>query len=169
MALTALLALPGAAQTLFKVVKADGSVVYTDQPLPGAQSLSLPPVNTAAPLAKSTPPPPPLIKPKVPDYQLKVLSPAPGATIRDNSGNLQVLASVEPQGAGQFRLYLDEQPVQTQSTPLFNLEGIDRGEHHIRVEFLDQSGKVLASTPSQVFYLHKASLLIQKNRGIGSN
>ncbi|MDF2179189.1 DUF4124 domain-containing protein [Aliiglaciecola sp. CAU 1673] len=162
--LTILLALPCAAQTLYKLVKADGTVVFSDQPLPGAQPVNLPRVNTAVPLAKPTPPPPPQVqKPVQPDYRLSILSPAPEATLRNNAGNLQVSLSLQPQGAGQFRLWLDEEPTELQSTPVFNLEGVDRGEHHIRAEFLDQSGKVLAFTPSQVFYLHQASVLIQRN------
>ena len=43
------------------------------------------------------------------------------------------------------------------------LENVERGEHHIEVRLVGQSGKILASSGQQTFYLHKASALINAN------
>jgi hypothetical protein len=40
---------------------------------------------------------------------------------------------------------------------------VDRGAHTIKVNFLDNSGKILASSKQQTFYLQKASALINAN------
>ncbi|GAB3014001.1 DUF4124 domain-containing protein [Bowmanella dokdonensis] len=152
------------AATLYKLVKADGTVVFTDQPVEGAVPVDLPQINTAKPLAAKPVVPPPDARSSRPQvqYQVAITTPAPEATLRDNLGRVQIQASVQPdpRGAGSYQLLLDGKVVETSPSPGFSLSGVNRGEHSIQVNFLSNSGKILASSPQQVFYLHQASALI---------
>ncbi|ALS96969.1 DUF4124 domain-containing protein [Lacimicrobium alkaliphilum] len=150
------------ADTLYKVVKADGTVMYTDQPVAGAEPVALPRINSADSLApktntalasKSD-------RPEV-QYQLSILFPKSQQTLRDNQGNITVVAQMEPQttGAGIFELYMDTELVAANPSPRFELTEVNRGAHTIEVRYVDNSGKVLASSPSTEFFLHQASVL----------
>lgn len=145
--------------TLYKVVKADGTVIYTDRPVAGAVPVSLPKANTADSLApkqvNST------TAPKKPDktYQLTILAPAHEATIRNNLGEVQVSGSISPNAVGSFQLLLDGQVMATGASPNFNLQGVPRGAHQIQIQLINKSGKILASSPEHTFYLHQASVL----------
>ena len=61
------------------------------------------------------------------------------------------------------KLVFDNEVVKTQSKNQFQLENVNRGAHTIQVNFLDNSGKTLALSKQQTFYLHKASALINAN------
>jgi hypothetical protein len=93
-------------------------------------------------------------------YLVSILSPAAEQTLRDNSGAVTISASVLPKKAGKFQLIFDGQVLKTQSKNQFQLETVNRGAHTIKVNFLDNSGKILASSKQQTFYLQKASALI---------
>ncbi|WP_168171424.1 DUF4124 domain-containing protein [Lacimicrobium sp. SS2-24] len=151
------------ASTLYKVVKADGSVMYTDQPVAGAEPVALPRVNMAGSLApkiktqtsEKSPQRPPT------EYQLSILFPKPQQTLRDNRGNITVVAQLQPdtRAAGIFELHLDGALVAANPTPQFELEGVNRGAHTIEVRYVDNSGKVFASSSPTEFFLHQASVL----------
>jgi hypothetical protein len=153
---------------VYKTVKADGSVVYTDTPTDSSTPVTLSAVNNVVP-ALSQPNlqinPATQAKPRkvTKNYVVSVTSPAPAAHIRNNLGQVTIAASVNPKGAGQFQLVLNGQVNITQASHLFELENIDRGAHTIKVNYVDNSGKILASSDSQTFYLHKASALIKAN------
>lgn len=153
------------ATTLYKVVGKDGSVTYTDVPRPGATPVVLgnPNIADSSSQPKTRPTPPKTVQVNYPDYQLTMTSPENGATIRNSLGQINVSASLAPQGAGQFQLFLNDSLIETRATPFFQLENIDRGEHHIQIKFLHNSGKILASTDRRVVYLHRTSALINAN------
>ncbi|GGD62219.1 DUF4124 domain-containing protein [Lacimicrobium alkaliphilum] len=150
------------ADTLYKVIKADGTVMYTDQPVAGAEPVELPRVNTAESLAaknaaasrnKSD-------RPEV-QYQLSILYPKSQQTLRDNQGKVTVVAQMQPQttGAGAFELLMDGKSLATSPSPRFELTEVNRGAHTIEVRYVNNSGKVLASSSPTEFFLHQASVL----------
>jgi hypothetical protein len=165
-----LLCISVSAQVVYKTVKADGSVVYSDVSSKGAMSVNLSSINTVVVPAlnnatsqtnnpiKSVK----KIKPEV-QYIVSIRSPAAEQTVRDNSGSVTILAEVSPKKSGKFQLVIDNQIVKTHSKSQFLLESVNRGAHSIQVNFLDNSGKTLASSKSQTFYLQKASALINVN------
>lgn len=162
--------LPLQAGELYKVVNKDGSITYTDIPQEGAQSFNMSSTNTAImpSMTAKTPGKGPVQTSKksvkrLPNYAIKLISPTPEQTIRNNLGKVSIRGEMTPAGAGQFQLFLDSVLIETKATPSFDLENVERGEHSIQIKFLHNSGKILASTPEQVFYLHKASVLINKN------
>ena len=58
----------------------------------------------------------------------------------------------------EVQLVLDGKPHQKpQKHSMFSLRDIDRGEHQIKMLLLDDKGKVIASSTSVTFYMHRAS------------
>lgn len=158
------------AQVVYKTVKADGTVVYSGVKSEGATQVNLSAMNSVVMPAlnqaggkktqeinsnKTT-------KAST-QYVVSILSPMAEQTLRDNSGMVTVNAQVQPKTSGKFQLMLDDEEVITQTSGQFNLENVDRGAHSIEVNFLDNSGKILARSKKQTFYLHQASALINAN------
>lgn len=160
-----LLLLPLAADaTLYKVVKPDGTVVYTDKKQPGAVPVQLGNSNSATIPALAKPAKPRIKKtPKHIDYQLRIEQPVDGHTLWNNNGNFTVTASLSPLAAGNFQLFINQQLVQTQPVPRFTLSNVDRGEQQLQVKFTSRAGKVLAESAMHTLYLHKASVLRKVN------
>ena len=155
------------ANTIYKTVKSDGSVVYSDLPSPGSEPVVLGQVNGAVVPAlvsagalnsgKA------LNKKIKPDYQIEFLSPMAEETIRNNSGEVMVNFNISPEYLGKFELLLDNQLVNTKGKMQFTLENVPRGQHQLEVKLRDNSGKIFASSGQQTFYLHQASALIHAN------
>jgi hypothetical protein len=158
------------AKVLYKTVKADGSVVYSDVKNQGSVPVNLSSMNTVVIPAlnnasSQTSTQNIRIKKVSPEVQYTVFISSPEAeqTLRDNAGGVKISASVSPKKSGKFQLIFDGQIFKTQSKSQFKLESVDRGAHTIKVNFLDNSGKILASSGQQTFYLQKASALINVN------
>ena len=162
-----LLAGPSVANTVYKTVKADGTVVYSDVPSPESTTVSLGQVNGAVvptlvspgALQKDKPSSTKTYK----DYKITILSPAAGETIRNNLGEVTVNFEITPDYLGKFELFLDNQVVNTKGNTQVELKNVERGEHKLEVKLVGQSGKIFASSGQQTFYLHKASALINAN------
>jgi hypothetical protein len=158
------------AQVVYKTIKADGSVVYSDVHSDGAVPVNLssmntvvmPALNSASSQTASRNKPVQKSKPQV-QYTVFIRSPMAEQTLRDNSGAVTINVEVLPKISGKFQLVFDNQVVKTQSNSQFQLEYVNRGAHIIQVNFLDNSGKILASSKPQTFYLQKASALIHAN------
>jgi len=165
-----LLCMSVCAQVIYKTIKADGSEVFSDVPSDGAVPVNLssmnnavvPALNNAASQTTSRLNP---VKKRSPEvlYLVSIRSPAAEQTLRDNSGAVTINAEVVPKISGKFQLVIDNQIVKTQSKSKFQLENVNRGAHTIQIHFLDNSGKILASSKQQTFYLQKASALINAN------
>ncbi|QSX29908.1 DUF4124 domain-containing protein [Shewanella cyperi] len=160
-----LLLLAGLCQAaVYKWVDKDGKVHYSDEPKGDAQLVE-PKENTQNQI--SVRPPVDLSAGKQSpaahiEYQLSILSPEHEETIRNNDGNFSVRASIDPEPpkGALWVLRLDGKVWQDPTTsPFFQLENIDRGEHSIQVQLITQNGKVLASSHTRTLFLHRATLL----------
>ena len=152
------------AQTIYKVTKADGTVLYTDAPQEGAEAVEL--SSNTQNVADSLPVPAiPAITPDKPkiNYQVSITSPSPDATLRNNNGNINISASAQPDFKGRYRLTFDGQSNWINSSGQFSLKEVPRGAHNYHVDIIDNKGKPLASTPQQTLFLHQASALINRN------
>ncbi|MCC2617478.1 DUF4124 domain-containing protein [Aestuariibacter halophilus] len=151
------------AGTLYMIKEKDGTVRYTDMPVAGAVPVDLSGVNSAVMPAlaptKTAPATKTVQRPAV-QYDLSITAPADGATIRNNLGNFSVSGQVSPTGPGVFQLLMDGNVVATNPIPQFSLESVDRGEHTLQLQLVDNTGKILASSPQHTVYLHRASALI---------
>lgn len=153
---------------IYTYIDAEGNRVFTDRPGAGnAQRVTTTPANSMP-----APPPPPSVAPTQTAtpalaYQmLRILLPAPDATIRDNAGKLIVTATSEPAlhpGHG-YRLLLDGRIVgEAGRSPVFALENVDRGTHQLAVEITDAQGRIVERTPGQPLHMLRISLA-QKRR-----
>jgi hypothetical protein len=137
----------------------DGVLVFSDSPKPGAEEVEVREPNTASSVDTSMLD----LTPKIikDDYQVEINQPKQNATIRDNTGSVYVTGSIKPifkQGLN-IQLYLDDKPYEKpQPHSMFVLRNIDRGEHIIKMKLLNDKGKVIASSKSITFYMHRSSV-----------
>ena len=151
-------------KAIYKVVNSDGTVTYTDQPVSQAEPMAfddktLNVVNATK--APALPPPAPAPAKAKPQYRVAIVSPQPEATVRNNLGEVTISAKqTSTTRAPLYRLVFDGAPYKSNSSGTFKLEGIHRGAHTFKIELTDNTGKTLASSPTQTLYLHQASALI---------
>ncbi|WP_057830122.1 DUF4124 domain-containing protein [Colwellia sp. TT2012] len=138
-----------------------GVLVFSDSPRAGAVEVITKPGNI---IQSST-----SIETKVLDispqetieeYEIVINTPKNNATIRDNTGSIYIGGGIKPRFKSglEVQLLLDGKPHQNpQKHSMFSLRNIDRGEHKIKMLLLDEEGKVIASSASVTFYMHRAS------------
>lgn len=157
-----------ASTTIYKRVEADGTIVYSDIPTAKSEMLDLenykanviPRLAVASSLQAN--------KKNQKDkhsinYQLNIIGPSAGQTIRDNSGNLAVTGKLEPSGKGTYSLELNGELFASANSPSFLLHNVPRGAHQLQIHFKDNLGKILASSPIQKVFLHRATVLNRAN------
>lgn len=159
----AVFALPSTAE-IYSYTDEQGNRAFTDRPggraveaVKSRPTNSMPAVETQRP---ATPAPAP--KAARPRYErLDIEQPVADATLRENAGNVQVVASSDPalRPGHLFRLLLDGQAVgEPSSQPAFALPNVDRGTHQLVVEILDVDGTTLIASAPRTFHLHRTSL-----------
>ncbi len=96
-------------------------------------------------------------------YQsLKIVMPAPDATVHDNNGKLTVMIESMPPIAADgdsLSLTLDGTEVGKGSGPSFALTGIARGAHSVQVMIKSNDGSVLITSAPVSFQMWQASIL----------
>lgn len=144
-------------------VDENGVLHYSDKPVKGVQAKRVqteagnvvPRLNdgvmhTSAPPRKAT------------GYEVSITSPGHEATVRDNQGRLNVVGSVSPQPKSngyQYRLRMDGRVLgEASDEPRFDLMNVNRGAHKLKIEMLDKTGKVIASSPVKIVFLHRQSV-----------
>ncbi|PKI17243.1 DUF4124 domain-containing protein [Colwellia sp. 12G3] len=93
-------------------------------------------------------------------YEVVINTPKNNATIRDNTGSIYIAGGIKPRFKPglEVQLLLDGKPhKKPQKHSMFSLRDIERGEHKIKMLLLDEEGKVIASSESVTFYMHRAS------------
>ncbi|QLE87321.1 MULTISPECIES: DUF4124 domain-containing protein [Shewanella] len=161
----ALLLLTTLAQaTVYKWVDKDGKVHYSDEPVENATAVEFK-SNTqnnvalpAKPVIEGNPEPEPQAQPS---YRINISSPSEEETIRDNNGEITIMATISPKLApGHVLVLMMDGKVKgaPQNSPIFALSGIDRGEHTFEIKAVAQSGKQLASSEKRTIYLHRATI-----------
>jgi hypothetical protein len=151
---------------VYKVKQADGTILYTDNPSPKSDTVEFEAKTQNVVSSPSTPKPvlAQTTKSKEVAYKVVIASPAPEATLRNNAGNFTIRAN-QPTSvkAPRYQLIFDGALLQSNTTGVFTLNGINRGEHQYKVELTDNKGKTLASSALQTLFLHQASALINSN------
>lgn len=135
-----------------------GVLVFSDSPKPDAEEVNTKTnQNTMSAVDTSILD----VKPKEieEDYQVEIIQPTHNATVRDNTGSLYVSGRIKPvfKRGYNIQLYVDGKPYEKpQQQAMFLLRDINRGEHQIRMELINNNGKVIASSNSVTFYMHRA-------------
>lgn len=146
-----------ATTTVYKVIKADGSVSYSDQPQAQAQKLEVAPVPTVpayrppAPSNSSTP------SYAMPAYKsLNIIEPANLSAFNSGSGNISVSVQAIPalKSGDSFRFLLNGESVATQTSPQLLLQTLSRGTHSLTVQLINPNSDVLLEASSS-FTIHR--------------
>ncbi|MCL1125181.1 DUF4124 domain-containing protein [Shewanella surugensis] len=147
--------------TVYKWIDEEGQIHYTDKPINDAIAVEFED-NTKNHVSM---PPPPSIpnnspqKPKSIKYQLTITNPVEEETIRNNSGYFTVSTQLNPKAPAQskLQLYLDNQALgKPQTSSIFTLKNINRGQHSIIIKLLDKNGKIIASSLPRTIFLHRS-------------
>jgi hypothetical protein len=137
-------------------------LVFSDSPRAGAEKVILKPESAVIPalniefsLLDNKP------KEIGVHYEVDITQPKNNTTIRDNNGSVYISGAINPtfQQGFKIQLYIDGKAhLRPQTHPVFSLKGIYRGEHQIKMDLIDQEGKVIASSNLTTFYMHRASV-----------
>jgi hypothetical protein len=156
----------GVAQAeIYRSTTADGEVIFSDQPGPGAEKVQLPelptykapPVGARAGGAEQKPPAKSL-------YQEMVFTtPGDDATVRNNLGALTASVSLQPvlktRLGHRVQFYLDNAP---HGEPIagtaVSFTGLDRGSHLLSASVVDAQGNTIISSDTVIFHLHRESI-----------
>lgn len=171
LALLALSAACYAIAEVYRVVNADGTVTYTDNPPAGdptVEPMDLPTINTQPGLQM------PAMTKKVDDKeeegfsgysQISIASPAPGATIPPGYEQIPVKVSTEPglQTGHLIQLMFNGKPYGSPSfTTSFSISPLIRGEHSIQARVLDSNNDIVGQSGTTTVHVKRHS--IQNNR-----
>jgi hypothetical protein len=143
---------------VFVTRDANGVLVFSDSPQPGAEELNL--SNRANIMSATDPTLPSRKQPAKEPFTVEIAQPEDQATVRDNTGSVYVTGKISPmfERGLRVRLLIDgNAQAEPQSNAVFILRDVERGEHKLQMELFDQNGKLIATSPVTTFYLHRAS------------
>ncbi|MEE2001943.1 DUF4124 domain-containing protein [Alkalimonas sp. MEB108] len=138
---------------------ANGVLVFSDSPRPGAEEVNL---TTRVNLMETTEPFRPQQQEKSTPISIEITNPEQEATVRDNTGTVHVTGRVLPRFTRGFQVALLVNGSRygiPQTSTTFVLRDMDRGEYQLQMELLDQSGKQIAKSDVITFYLHRATVI----------
>lgn len=139
---------------------ANGNLIFSDSPSANAEEylpMSQHNIMQATPVRLPQKQPEPPVK-----HTINIIQPEQEATIRDNTGSVHISGSIKPSFEPGFRVRLllnGQVQGEPQSSTVFVLRDVDRGEHTIQLELIDQSGKLIATSSVTTFFLHRARLI----------
>ncbi len=144
------------ATNIYSWTDENGIVHFSDKPTEQGTKIQLPTTHTPSNLTTSTQSEPP----SLPHPFVRLLSPLNEETLRQNEGRItiQAITNRELIDGHQLRLKLNGQVQKSTQTQLqWTLDNIDRGEHTLQLQLLDQR-KVIAFSKSITVYLHRARI-----------
>ena len=163
---------------LFKWVDADGNIIYSDQPPPGAEKKdhqvdeqTLPHLNTTpaleTPVASSTNEEAELDDPQDRYKSVAIVEPENDTAVRQNAGNVSIKVAIDPylfnERGDMLAIYMDGLEVSRGRDLSVQLVEVDRGTHEIRAEIIDSNGTVIKQANPVIFTLLRHSRLFNNN------
>lgn len=152
---------------VFKKIQPDGTVVYSDEPSPGAEEIEvkpLPSYNLPPVKPSSTPRTVKLSPPEEEEKGYKsfaITSPTHDSTINHGSGIFSVTLSSKPslKEKHKIQVMLDGKPVGPASrSSVFNLSNVDRGMHTLTAKIVDEKGKPLISSQPVTIHMRRPTV-----------
>jgi hypothetical protein len=170
--LSALLVTPVSGAPAWTWVDANGTVHFSDTPVPGARQIELtgaqgfgapPPPPVQAPATASSRPSSTTqsTQPTSPYRAINIVSPAQQETLWNTGGNLNVQVALEPrlQPSHRLDLMLDGQRRNLNATGLqLSIQEVFRGVHTLSAVIVDASGMEIARSPATTFTVQQTSI-----------
>ena len=158
---------------LYKWVDETGEVHYSDAPpAQDAKPMDLPPLQTTPavkykPKEKKDADKTEKEEDKFSYSKFEIATPANDATIRDNSGNMNISLVIAPalntEKEHYIRILLDNRVKVSKTQRLStSLSFVDRGSHTLKAEVRDAAGKLVKSSNTVTFHMHRFSKLQKK-------
>ena len=165
-AITAVLFASAVMAQAYRWVDEDGVVHFSDRPVEGAEQIFLPQQSQATRR---------VFAPQAPDAQqredasepvaafkydaLEIVAPAPEETLWNIEGVLNVSLRVTPalRQGDQIRVYFDGKEQIVTGTS-FQIEEVYRGVHNIQAEIIDSTGRLMARSLPNRFYVQQNSI-----------
>lgn len=155
------------AQKVYKVIRPDGTVEFTDSPPADepTEVVDVPPINTTPPLASP--------RDASDDTtgaaseqgygEFRITSPGNDEAIRDNAGTVKVDLRLEPslRSGDRIDILLNGQRVGGGRSTAITLTNMDRGTHSIQAVVKNSGGKVVARSNTVTFTLQRRSAILQ--------
>lgn len=141
----------------------NGNTVFTDKAKPNAKEVDVRTNIMTMPATDTS-----VLQPTVSDesikvnYKLRITQPSHQQTIRENSGRVEIAGNIAPslRQNYRYRLKLDGKQIQKpHASAHFVLNDVDRGEHNIVLELINDQQRVIATSEAVTFYLFRASAL----------
>ncbi len=163
--LSLILAAASAGAQIYKWRLPDGSIEYSDRPpAEGAERVELSPLMTYSPPAAPTPGAASESEGSTGfgGYDtFTIASPADGAEIRGNAGEITVNFAVTPSlfEGHAIDVFMDGRKFGRATVAVVTLSNVDRGSHQIYATVVDGSGAELARTETITVHLQRAANL----------
>lgn len=145
------------AETVYKTVDDNGNVIFTDKPSEEAETIKIQELENT--IGNPNPAKYKPSTPKVEAFTYKsftVTSPASGAGVRSNNGNVTISLSLEPALNRGHKVLISLDGKQIGTGLSVSLQNVDRGTHSISAKVIDNNGKSLISTSSSFSILRVA-------------
>lgn len=92
---------------------------------------------------------------------LRIALPEPDTSIINTGGQMMVSLESEPKllKNHRYRVLIDDKVVaESSSTPVFSLDNLERGEHKLVAEIVDQDDRIIERTAAQPFHIKQTTL-----------
>lgn len=148
---------------VYKVVGADGSVSFSDQPNNQSEMLMIAPVPTipAIPLVNSTNIQQAIKeeKPYIRYQSLAILAPANDSAFYSGSGDVDIILDIQPAllEGDKIQLFLDGQLINENAQIQSRLKTVSRGTHELKIKLVSRDGHIHKEAQS-VFTVHRPSI-----------
>ena len=153
---------PVQAEKVYKYTDESGNIVFTDEPVKGAEEMDVKPVATvpAIPVPQNTAP---TSTEEAPFKYTKVAVTKPNneENFINNEGNVTVQIAIAPnlRAGDAVQLYFNGIPKgDPGSRTTFPFENLDRGEYVTQAVIFDKEGKEMAKSDPITFYVRRAAL-----------
>lgn len=159
-----------AADEVYRTTDEAGAPSFTDRPTGDARKVELPAPNidsAGVPQGQFYTSPSRDV-PTAAYESVRIVSPQAEATLRNNSGDLEVRVEVRPALQPQHWLLLrldGKEMGDLQKESGFQLTHVDRGSHQLLVEVVDQNREVIAQSVPVTIHLHRHSVLFPPAAG----
>ncbi len=158
------------AQKVYKVVRPDGTILFTDSPSPGddAEQVDVRPLNTTPALASPTDAfdDSAAVEAEVGYSEFRITSPENDTSFWDTAGNVNVDLSLTPtlRAGDKIDLLLDGHSVGGGRSTAITLSEMDRGTHNLQAVVKSSAGKVIARSNTVTFTVQRGSQLSPQRR-----